>query len=458
MNRILLLAMFSATPALLAESAMPSLGYTGAPADHNGQDCSTCHSSLGPANSDTSGSMTVMVSDYLPGVQQTISIVLQHPLATHYGFQLTIRQVSDETQSAGDLAPVLSTDPVQTMCDDGSRFGSPAPCNNLRQFAEHKGDPGSGTGSGFTFNVTWTPPTAEVGRLHVYVAAVAANGDGTPAGDPVYTTVITIGNAATCDLKERPLLESVVNGASLQDAFSPGSVVAIRGLAFNPAGPTRTAGLGDFVNGAYPNVLACISVQVTGPGIPNPVLIPIVSVRRDLILAQMPKFSGTGQVTLQVMANPGAGNEIDSAPATLNALQLFAPALITLAPSSNVLAELTDTLTIVADTSVVPGAQSAHAGNTVSIFGTGFGDTNPSLPVGQSGTGVETLVNTVTITIGSVTLDPSAILYAGLAPGAISGVYRFDVRIPSGTGSGDVQVTVSIGGFQSQTPATMPIQ
>ncbi|HTB18727.1 MAG TPA: hypothetical protein VK708_11450, partial [Bryobacteraceae bacterium] len=48
---------------LFAESKTPSLGYTGAPTDHGGQDCSTCHNSFGAANSDKTGSLKVTVSD-----------------------------------------------------------------------------------------------------------------------------------------------------------------------------------------------------------------------------------------------------------------------------------------------------------------------------------------------------------------------------------------------------------
>src|SRR5271166_5627697 len=103
MSRILLLSLLLTAPiALLAESAMPSIGYAGAPADHNGQDCSTCHNSFGAANSDSRGSLTADIVSYNPGVQQTIRIMVQHPQAQRWGFQITIGAVSDETQSAGD--------------------------------------------------------------------------------------------------------------------------------------------------------------------------------------------------------------------------------------------------------------------------------------------------------------------------------------------------------------------
>ena len=56
---------------------------------------------------------------------------------------------------------------------------------------------------GYEFDVEWTPPEQEVGRLQVYVAAVAANGDGKPTGDYVYTSVQTLNNVGACDLGKR---------------------------------------------------------------------------------------------------------------------------------------------------------------------------------------------------------------------------------------------------------------
>jgi uncharacterized protein (TIGR03437 family) len=172
----------------------------------------------------------------------------------------------------------------------------------------------------------------------------------------------------------------------------------------------------------------------------------------------MPAFSGTGQVTLVVQANPGLGNESDSAPATLNGLQPFAPSLVILPNTTTTLAEFAGTFSLVGNPAVIPGAAPAKPGDVVSLFGTGFGDTNPSAPVGQFTTAAASLMNGITVTIGSITLDASAILYAGLAPQAISGLYRFDVRIPQGTPNGDIQVTLSIGGVQSQSPATIAVQ
>ena len=464
MRRILpaLLFAIATMPAVvLAESATPSLGYAGAnavPSDHNGQNCSTCHSSFGPANADPSGSLKVMVSDYLPNTQQTIRIFIQHPEAVTWGFQITIREVSDETQSSGTFSPSSTPAPVQVRCDDGSQYGAAAPCNNLRAFAEHNVAPRGAAGTNFEFDALWTPPPNEVGKLHVYVAAVAGNGDGGPLGDWVYTSVSTIANAGKCTDITNPILRTTENGGSFLPPLSSNAMVSIVGTGFVVGGPGRIAGLGDFVNGAFPTELACVSVQVTGPGIPNPTLIPITYVSAEQINAQLPTFSGTGPVTLQLILNPGQTNQMTSDIDTYTTLQPFAPAFFLFANSTSIAAQFAGTANVVAAPSLVPGATPAKPGDLVTLYGTGFGDTNPSVAAGQLATATASLVNGVTVTIGTVTLAPSDVLYAGLVPDSISGLYQFNVRIPQSTPSGNIPVSISIGGVQTQTPATIPVQ
>src|SRR5271165_1428313 len=145
---IALLAM--APVALLAESASSpttplSIGYTGAPSQHGGRDCSACHNSFA-TNSDSSGSVSLNVTSYNPGVMQTIHVTLKHPTATRWGFQMTVVTVSDPTKMAGIFTPGGPN--VQVVCDDGSQFGSPAPCSATGQieFAEHKDAPKTAKG------------------------------------------------------------------------------------------------------------------------------------------------------------------------------------------------------------------------------------------------------------------------------------------------------------------------
>ncbi len=465
MSRLRTLLLLVVVPALFfaeslfAESKIPSLGYTGAPTDHGGQNCSTCHT--GAAVNDPAGLLHVTVSDYVPSVQQVIKIVVQNPSASRWGFQITIREQSDETLSSGTFAiPSAMTATEQVACDDGSQDGSPGPCagNIARQFAEHLNAPRGASGATVEFDVLWTPPEQEVGRLQVYVAAVAANGDGTPQGDRVYTFTQTLSNVGACTLVGTPVFQKVLNGASFDPGFSSGSMVSIFGSGFQTSGRQRIAGLGDYLNGAYPTELGCVGVEVTGPGIAQPVQIPIAYASFGQINAQMPEFSGTGPVTLTVLLNPGSPNGVGSAVATLNTLQAFAPAFFVFPNSMSIAAEKAGTASIVADPTLVAGASPAKPGDIVSLFGTGFGDTNPLVPAGQLATGMATLMNSITVTLGGAKLAQSDILYAGLSPGSISGLYQFNVRIPSAAPTGEVPVTISIGGAETQAGATIPIQ
>lgn len=462
MSRSRLLPLLVVVPALFfieslfAESQTPSLGYTGAPTDHGGQNCSTCHTG-NPIN-DPSGSLQVMVNNYSPNNQQLIRIIVQQAASERFGFQMTIRALDTPTASAGTFSLLPNPGPVQIVCDDGTQYGSSTGCSNtpLHLFAEHLNAP-QASGS-YEFDVNWTPPNEDVGRIEVYVAAVAANGDGTSAGDRVYTSATVLQDVGICDDTTVPIVNSVVSGATFVPQFSALSMVTITGRNFHIQGYPRTAGVGDYVGNAYPTEFGCLSVQVTGPGVPNPVLLPIAYVDTTQINAQMPDFLGTGPVSLTVILNPGEGNALNSSPVMLTTLQPFSPEFFVFANSMSIAAEEAETGSIVADSSVVTGASTAKPGDIVSLFGTGFGDTSPLVPAGQLATGVATLANPVTVTIGNTTLASSDVLYAGLSPGSISGLYQFNVRIPADAPSGDVPVTIAIGGQQTQSGATLPIQ
>jgi uncharacterized protein (TIGR03437 family) len=443
---------------VFAESATPSIGYTGAPTDHGGQNCSSCHTG-NPVN-DPSGSLQVMVNNYSPTGQQLIRIVIKNANASRWGFQMTIRGQSSESVSAGTFSLTEPPGPVQIVCDNGTQFGASTGCSSpLLYYAEHQNAPRGAEGSSFEFDVNWTAPEQEIGGIEVYVAAVAANGDDLPTGDYVYTSSTIIQNIGVCSDTVVPTLNSVVNGASFQTPVSPLAMVTLFGTNFYQQGYTRTAGLGDYVNNAFPTKLGCISVQADGPGLANPVLLPIAYVAPTQINAQMPQIAGTGPFTFTVIANPGnTSNELRSPVATLAALQPFAPAFFVFPKSMSIAAEEAATGSLVADSSLVAGASPAKPGDIVSLFGTGFGAVSPAVAVGQLDTGIASLTNSITVTIGSTTLASTDILYAGLSPGSISGLYQFNVRIPAGTPNGEVPVTITIGGAETQAGATIPVQ
>ncbi|HLJ18327.1 MAG TPA: choice-of-anchor V domain-containing protein [Bryobacteraceae bacterium] len=447
MRRHLLLCLFAAAPIiLLAFAGINPAGYTGDPAD-GGNTCASCHNTYGPANSDLQGSLAIMAADYLPGTAQTIRVTVTHPTAVRWGFQLTARSINNPAVAAGTF---VATSDTAVVCPSNTA----APCGGPPEFAEDTLAPSTGPVGSYEFDVTWNPPTSEVGRIVFYGAAVAADGNGSPTNDRVYTasTTISLSAKTSCSLSQRPVIRTAVNGASFQPAFSPGSMLTIFGSGFQASGHTRTAGPGDYVGNSFPTVLSCIGVLVNGKAA------PVTYVDPGQINIQVPNIAPSGPVTLVVAGNAGGANELDSDVATLSNIQPYAPAFFVFANTTSIAAQFANSATPVADPSIVPGGHAAKPGDVVTLYGAGFGATNPAVDAGALASGIATITTPVTVTIGGVTLPPSDVLYAGLSPGSISGLYQFNVRIPTSAPNGNVPVSIQAGGYSTQPGATIPVQ
>ena len=207
------------------------------------------------------------------------------------------------------------------------------------------------------------------------------------------------------------------------------------------------------MNGAFPTELGCVGVQVTGPGLAQPVADPVCQSDSDQCAdARIYRYGTSNSRFL----NPGSANGVISAVGTLNSLQAFAPAFFLFANSMSIAAEEAVTGKIVADPGVVPGASPAKPGDIVSLFGTGFGDTNPAVAAGQLATGIEISQ----IRHGDDRHDDARIRPMFSTPAFrpdrsadfINSMCEFPLRRPAG----DVPVTISIGGIETQAGATFP--
>ncbi|MGI8742658.1 MAG: choice-of-anchor V domain-containing protein [Bryobacteraceae bacterium] len=446
MRQDLLILLLSASPALLfAESQTASIRFTGVPID-GGQTCVSCHTPRAGANT---GSVSIDAgSSYFPGVAQMIHVTVSDPASSRWGFQLTSRVISGEKQEAGNFAP---TETSQVRCDDGTQFGTAGPCNGTREFAEHMSAPRTASGAGFTFDVMWTPPANEVGDIRFYASAVAADGDGTTAGDRTYTTGRVLSASGACNATKRPTLQTAINGASFLPPVSANAMLTIKGLDFQVPGRSRSIGLGDFVSGAFPKELACVAVEIAGQRV------AITYVQQDQINVQAPALPSSGSVPIIVILNPDRQNELRSDLGMITALQSFAPAFFMLSPSSSIAAQFAGTANVVANPSKYAEGKPAKPGDILTLYATGLGLTNPAVKPGDLAVGAAPITTPITVMIGSVTLSPADVLYAGLSPGSISGLYQINIRVPAGVPSGDVPVTITMGGFTSQPQATIPI-
>jgi uncharacterized protein (TIGR03437 family) len=153
--------------------------------------------------------------------------------------------------------------------------------------------------------------------------------------------------------------------------------------------------------------------------------------------------------------NPGRPNEVASATATAR-IQNFSPAFFTFNGRS-VAALVAGTSTIVADPSLaIAGSRAARPGEIVELYATGLGATQTAVAPGavSPGQAIST-TGTVTVTIGGTAVTP---MYAGLAPGNISGLYQINVPIPANAANGDLPIAMAIGGEQSVAGTTIPVR
>jgi len=227
----------------------------------------------------------------------------------------------------------------------------------------------------------------------------------------------------------------VVNGASYQPSFAPATWVAIFGT--NLAQTTRLWQTSDFVNGALPTSLDGVSVTIDG----IPAYVEYISPTQINVLA--PDDDTVGPVAVVVN---GTTFQVQK--------QQFAPAFFTFSGTNYLAAEHAN-YSLVGKTGLITGVTTTPAapGETILLYGTGFGPTSPATPTGNLVTAPATLANTPQITIGG---EVAKVAFAGLVE---AGLYQFNVTVPSDLPSGDAAVVATtVGGTQSQLGVSITVQ
>lgn len=169
---------------MFAHSFGAPSGFTGAPGNGN---CTACH--VGTANTG-GGSVQINLIDavtYGPGQLIHLTVTDSDPTARRWGFEVTARLASDGTKPAGTLS--LAAGETLAQLD-----GSPG---SLQYVTHTAAGTRAGTSGGATWDVYWTAPSASVGSVTFYAAGNAANNNGAPTGDHIYTTSLSIAPAPT---------------------------------------------------------------------------------------------------------------------------------------------------------------------------------------------------------------------------------------------------------------------
>ncbi|MGD1070188.1 MAG: IPT/TIG domain-containing protein [Bryobacteraceae bacterium] len=282
--------------------------------------------------------------------------------------------------------------------------------------------PASGTAPS-TVPVSVNPGNLAAGAYNGTVQITAAGASGSPASLAV--TLVVQGTQAA------GTITSVANAASFAAGFASTTWVSIFGT--NLSQLTYTWQAGDFVDAMLPTSLEGVSVSIDG----LPAYVEYISPTQINVLA--PDDATTGSVQVQVTTAQQAGNAV-TAPK-----QPFAPAFFTIDNGAYVAA-------IHADYTLVDMTAPAAPGETIVLYGTGFGPTDPPVPTAQLVTAPTALANPVQIAIGGVN---ATVVYAGLVE---SGLYQFNVTVPASLPGGDASVVAIVEGVQTQTGLAITIQ
>jgi uncharacterized protein (TIGR03437 family) len=267
---------------------------------------------------------------------------------------------------------------------------------------------------------------------------IAFTGTSTAGDDE--TSFIT--EVAIQDLSAAPEISSdgIVNGASFAPGLVVGSWATVQGSHLSSVTDTWDNYI---VNGKLPTMVDDVSVSVGG----QPAYVYFISEGQiNFLVPEVP----AGSQPVIVTNSAGA-----SSPVTV-AVSEFGPAFFTW-PASQVVAT-TQSFAYVAASGTFPGTPTTAAkpGDTIILWGTGFGPTNPTGPQGMATPSTGTFA---TETLPTITIDnvPAMVYGSALAPG-LAGLYQVAIQVPESLGNGNWPIVATIGGVSSPDNVMLTVQ
>jgi uncharacterized protein (TIGR03437 family) len=262
-------------------------------------------------------------------------------------------------------------------------------------------------------------------------AVVTFVGPGNPdltTGNVIPVAVLALPSATAIAGANPPSVSSVISAGANVPGLTPGGWIAIYGTSL--AASAHSLAGSDIAGGQLPTALAGTSVAIDG----RPAALSYVSPTQ--VNALVPDSNSRGPVTLVITTavSPAAGTS-----ATLSDV---APAFFPF-PNSHVAAQHAN-YSSVGNPGDVPGATPAHPGETILLYGTGFGPTNPPTPSGGLVTTAWSLANPVTVSIGN---QPAQVIYAGITE---AGLCQINVVVPN-LPDGEQPIVAAVKGASTQS-------
>jgi uncharacterized protein (TIGR03437 family) len=236
-------------------------------------------------------------------------------------------------------------------------------------------------------------------------------------------------------------IKAVVSASAFGEfsSIAPGTFIEIYGSNLSSTSPGRIWSGSDFTNNGRTAPTSLDGTQVTVGG--QPAYVYYISPGQ--VNALVPSTIGTGLYEMTVTSPSGASN---SYAVNMNAVEpglLASPSFI-VGGKQYVEALFSDGKTFVLPVGAISGPLSrpAKPGETIVIYGIGFGPVNPTFDAGTVVSQANSLTMPLQILFGNV---PAQLPYDGLAPG-FTGLYQFDVVIPPIPDSDAVPLTFNLGG------------
>jgi len=251
-----------------------------------------------------------------------------------------------------------------------------------------------------------------------------------PVGNPAWREIEFLSPAG-------PLISSVVGSSASGTVIAPNSWIEIHGT--NLARDARGWQASDFVNEQMPTQLDGVSVTVNG----QPAFVEYISGGQVNILS--PLDTAQGPVEIQVKNDTGTSTAYQVTE------QAVAPGFFVFGVGPYVAATHVDG-SYLGPATLYPGASTpAKPGETVLLYGKGFGQTTPAV-VNGSATQSGSLPSLPQVTIGDASAE---VLFAGVIS---PGLYQFNVVVPTAVSDGDNAINVTYGGAITQAGLLIAVQ
>ena len=230
----------------------------------------------------------------------------------------------------------------------------------------------------------------------------------------------------------------------LVSRISPNAIISVFGHEF--AGTQTLNPVIDAAGGIAVN-LAATCLEIGGKRAPLFVVTP------GQINAQVPHDLAPGEAALAAICGCGTANEQRSAAASAT-VAAVSPAFFNLvnnADGRNPLVALHGGgPALIGAPGLLPGAEFTPAapGEVVTLYGTGFGPTEPAIAAGRIPGAAANLTNVVAFAVGGIAVPAQDVLYTGASP-CCAGLYQFTVRLPADVPDGDATVTATVQGVST---------